>query len=70
MAQLRPLGSAGAALAVEMKCGNARGALAGFTKTPMAWWPILLAFVRRSYRHEKRRIVALVDKVPLREIYP
>jgi glycosyltransferase involved in cell wall biosynthesis len=70
MAKLRPLGSAGAALAVEMMCGNARGAVAVFTKTPMAWWPILPAFILRSYRHEKRRIAALVDRVPLHEIYP
>ena len=70
MTRLRPLGSVGAALAIEVICGNTRGAAAVFAKTPMVWWPVLPAFVLRSYRHEKRKIASLVQRVPLREIYP
>jgi glycosyltransferase involved in cell wall biosynthesis len=70
LARLRPLGTAGSAVAVEVLRGNPGAAVNVFSKTPISWWFILPAFVIRSYRHEKRKIVALSHHVPVREIYP
>jgi glycosyltransferase involved in cell wall biosynthesis len=70
MAKLRPLGTAGSAVAIEVLCGNPKGAVTTFAKTPLAWWPALPAFILRSYRSEKRKVASLLGRVPVREIYP
>jgi glycosyltransferase involved in cell wall biosynthesis len=70
MARLRPLGTAGSTLAVEVLRGNTSGAVGAFSKTPISWWPVLPVFVIRSYRREKRKITALSQHVSVRELYP
>ena len=70
LAKLRPLGTAGSVLAVEVLKGNPAMAAAIFTKSPMSWWLLLPAFGIRSYRREKRKLTALMRHVPVRELYP
>jgi glycosyltransferase involved in cell wall biosynthesis len=66
----RWLGWAGLAVAVPILRGDLPKAAAVFVRTPIAGWPLLPAFVVRSYRYEKRRIATLVGHVPVSEIYP
>jgi glycosyltransferase involved in cell wall biosynthesis len=66
----RWLGWAGLAVAVPILRGDLPNAAAVFVRTPIAGWPLLPAFVARSYRYEKRRIATLIGHVPVSEIYP
>jgi glycosyltransferase involved in cell wall biosynthesis len=70
LTRLRPLGTAGSALAVEVLRGNTSGAVSAFSKTPISWWFVLPAFVIRGYRRERQKITALSHHVPIRQLYP
>jgi glycosyltransferase involved in cell wall biosynthesis len=70
MARSRGLGSAGAAVAVQMLRKDFATAAAVFVRMPVIWWPILPVFVLRSYRYEKRKIAPLLAHVPADAIYP
>jgi glycosyltransferase involved in cell wall biosynthesis len=70
MARSRGLGSAGAAIAVQMLRKDFATAAGIFVRMPVTWWPILPVFVLRSYRNEKRKIAPLRNHVPVSAIYP
>jgi glycosyltransferase involved in cell wall biosynthesis len=70
MARLKPLGTAGSVLAVEILRGNPGKAAGVFYNTPVSWWLLLPAFVVRSYRREQLKIGTIGEHVPVNEIYP
>ena len=66
----RGLGSAGAAVAVQMLRKDFATAAKVFVRMPASWWLVLPVFVLRSYRNEKRKIALLLANVPVDRIYP
>ena len=70
MARSRGLGSAGAAVAVQMLRKDFAAAAATFVRMPATWWPILPVFIVRSYRSERRKLAPIVPHVPVSAIYP
>lgn len=67
---LKPLAAAGTSIATEVILGDVKRALNIFFEMPAAWWPVLPAFVARSLRNERRRILPFRPHVPVRMIYP
>jgi glycosyltransferase involved in cell wall biosynthesis len=66
----RGLGSAGAAVAVQMLRRDFATAVEIFVRMPVAWWPILPVFVLRSYRKERQKVAPLLPNVSLDRVYP
>jgi glycosyltransferase involved in cell wall biosynthesis len=69
-ARYRGLGSAGAAIAVQVLRKDYATAAKVFVRMPATWWPILPVFVVRSYRNEKRKISPMLANVSITSIYP
>ncbi len=69
-ANLKPLGTAGAHIAIELILGRPAAAIAMARRLPAGWLPLLPLFVARSARAERRKIRELVRHVPIELIYP
>ena len=66
----RWLGTAGAAVALKLLCGDSAGATKTFFAMPPTCWPYLPVFIIRSYLFEQRKIESLAAHVPPSVIYP
>jgi glycosyltransferase involved in cell wall biosynthesis len=67
---LKCFGVAGASVALPLIRKNFAEAVRIFGSMPAAWWPILPAFIARSYVFERRRTACLRSHVPVEMIYP
>jgi glycosyltransferase involved in cell wall biosynthesis len=66
----RWLGTAGTAVALQLLRRDYSGAAATFFALPAAYWPLIPAFIVRSYHHEKQKVKSVVSHVPMNLLYP
>jgi glycosyltransferase involved in cell wall biosynthesis len=66
----RWLGTAGTAVALQLLRRDYSGAAATFLSLPIAYWPLMPAFIARSYRYESQKVKSVVSHVPLNILYP
>jgi hypothetical protein len=66
----RWLGTAGTAVALQLLRRDYRGAAATFFALPAAYWPLIPAFIVRSYRYESKKVRWVASHVPMNVLYP
>jgi hypothetical protein len=66
----RWLGTAGSTVALQLLRRDYKSAAMAFLALPVVYWPLILAFIVRSYRYERQKIRPIVSHVPLNVLYP
>jgi glycosyltransferase involved in cell wall biosynthesis len=66
----RWLGTAGSAVALQLLRRDYSCAAATFFALPAPYWPLMLAFIVRSYRYESQKISSMDSRVPVNAMFP
>jgi hypothetical protein len=66
----RWLGTAGAAVALQLLRRDYRGAARIFFALPAAYWSLIPVFIVRSYRYESKKVKWVASHVPTSLLYP
>lgn len=68
--RLMPAAVAARAIAVQIRAGRRRAALAMLGKMPIHYWPLMVPLVPRALRHEQRMTQENAQHIPVEFLYP